>query len=77
MNISKIKNLAAVVAALGFLLLLTELDGGPWAGTFIGAALFMLGALAALRTQKIISARRLQKSRERDHKDSKQIDRVA
>ncbi|MBR2964397.1 MAG: hypothetical protein IKC53_09360 [Lentisphaeria bacterium] len=45
----KIRNLAAGIAFLGFLLTLTELHGGPWAGTYLGAALFILGALAALR----------------------------
>lgn len=45
----KIRNLAAGIAFLGFLLTLTEYHGGPWAGTFLGAALFILGALAALR----------------------------
>ena len=49
MRKTKIRNLAAGIAFLGFLLTLTECNGGPWAGTFIGAALFMLGALAALR----------------------------
>lgn len=49
MRKTKIRNLAAGIAALGFLLMLTELNGGPWAGTFLGAALFILGALAALR----------------------------
>ena len=51
MRKSKIKNLAAAVAALGFLLLLTERGGLPWAGNYIGAALLILGTLAALRTQ--------------------------
>ena len=45
----KIRNLAAGIAFLGFLLTLTEYHGGPWAGTFLGAALFILGALAARR----------------------------
>ena len=53
MRKSKIKNLAAAVAALGFLLLLTERGGLPWAGTYIGAALLILGALAALNIHKI------------------------
>ena len=48
-----IKKISAAVAALGFLLMLTELHGGPWAGTFIGAALLILGALAALNAEKI------------------------
>ena len=45
----KIRNLAAGISFLGFMLTLTELHGGPWAGTYLGAALFILGALAALR----------------------------
>lgn len=49
MRKTKIRNLAAGTAFLGFLLTLTEFHGGPWAGTFLGAALFILGALAALR----------------------------
>lgn len=48
MRKTKIKNLAAALAALGFLLTLTELHGGPWAGTYIGLAMLTLGALAAL-----------------------------
>lgn len=47
-----IKNISVAVAALGFLLTLTELRGGPWAGTFIGAALLILGALASLNAKK-------------------------
>ena len=47
----KRKNLAAAVAVLGFLLMLTERGGMPWAGNYIGAALLILGTLAALRTQ--------------------------
>lgn len=45
----KIKNAAAALAALGFLLTLTEYHGGAWAGTFIGAAMMICGALAILR----------------------------
>lgn len=48
-----VKKISAAVAALGFLLMLTELHGGPWAGTFIGAALLVCGALAALNAKKI------------------------
>lgn len=48
-----IKKISVAVAALGFLLTLTELHGGPWAGTFIGAALLILGALASLNAKKI------------------------
>ena len=48
-----IKKISAAVASLGFLLTLTELHGGPWAGTYIGAALLILGALAALNAGKI------------------------
>lgn len=54
MRKTKIRNLAAGTAFLGFLLTLTELHGGPWAGTYIGAALLILGALAALNTRKIL-----------------------
>lgn len=49
MRKTKIRNLAAGIAFLGFLLLLTERGGLPWAGTYIGAVLLILGALAALR----------------------------
>lgn len=41
----------AALAFVGFLLTLTEKNGGIWAGTFIGAALLICGALALLRTQ--------------------------
>lgn len=41
----------AALAFVGFLLMLTEKDGGAWAGTFIGAAMFLCGALAILRTK--------------------------
>lgn len=53
MRKTKIRNLAAGIAFLGFLLMLTELRGGPWAGTFIGAAMMILGALAALNIHKV------------------------
>ena len=48
-----VKKISVAVAALGFMLTLTERGGGPWAGTFIGAALLILGALAALNAGKI------------------------
>lgn len=48
-----IKKASIAIAILGFLLTLTELHGGPWAGTFIGAALFICGALVALNAKKI------------------------
>lgn len=51
MKQSEIKNAAAALAALGFLLTLTEYHGGAWAGTFIGAAMMICGALAILRTK--------------------------
>lgn len=44
-------NALAALAFMGFLLTLTEFDGGPWAGTFIGAAMLICGALALLRTK--------------------------
>lgn len=47
----KIKNAAAALAFVGFLLTLTEFHGGPWAGTFIGAAMMICGAMAILRTK--------------------------
>lgn len=72
MRKSKIKNLSAAVAALGFLLLLTELDGGPWAGTYVGAALLILGAVGALRGPEIFSALRLQFRNDRDYKSRTQ-----
>ncbi|MBO5918701.1 MAG: hypothetical protein J6Q14_08055 [Oscillospiraceae bacterium] len=49
MRKTKIRNLAAGIAFLGFLLTLTEYHGGAWAGTFIGAAMMICGALAILR----------------------------
>lgn len=49
----RFRKIFVVMAALGFLLLLTELDDGPWAGTYLGAALLILGALAALNAKKI------------------------
>lgn len=67
MRKSKIKNLFAAVAAFGFLLLLTERNGGPWAGTFIGASLLFLGAVGAFRGPEIISALRLQFRNDRDY----------
>ena len=44
-----IKRIALAVAAIGILLALTEKGGGPWAGTFIGIALFAFGILVARR----------------------------
>ena len=75
MRKSKIKNISAAVAALGFLLLLTELDGGPWAGTYFGAALLILGAVGALRGPEIFSGRRLQSGLYRDYKGRTKIER--
>jgi len=75
MRTSKIKNLAAGIAFLGFLLLLTELDGGPWAGTYFGAALLILGAVGALRGPEIFSGRRLQSVLYRDYKSRTKIER--
>lgn len=56
MKSSKIRNLFAALAFLGFLLALTEQNGGPWAGTYVGAALLILGAAGALRTAYKINA---------------------
>ena len=42
---------AETVAMLGFLLTLTELSGGPWAGTYAGAATLVLSFLCAVRTR--------------------------
>lgn len=53
MRKTKIRNLAAGIAFLGFMLTLTEYHDGPWAGAFIGAAMMILGALAALNMHKI------------------------
>ena len=44
-------NAFAALAFMGFLLTLTEFHGGPWAGSFIGAAMLICGALALLRTK--------------------------
>lgn len=71
----KIRNLAAGIAFLGFLLLLTELDGGPWAGTYFGAALLILGAVGALRGPEILSGLRLQSGLYRDYKSRTKIER--
>lgn len=49
MRKTKIRNLAAGIAFLGFMLTLTERVGLPWVGTYIGAGILILGALAALR----------------------------
>lgn len=38
----------AAVASFGFLLMLTERNGGAWAGTFIGAAALAVGAFVFL-----------------------------
>ena len=46
------KKLFIAVALVGFLLMLTERDGGPWSGTVIGAAMMCVGALAALRAAR-------------------------
>ena len=46
------KKLLIAVALVGFFLMLTERDGGPWAGTVIGAAMMCVGALAALRAAR-------------------------
>ena len=48
-NLKRRFHLACGIAFLGFLLMLTELHGGPWAGTYIGGAMLILGALATLR----------------------------
>ena len=40
------KILAAFLMGFGFLLMLTEYHGGPWAGTFLGLAMFAAGAVA-------------------------------
>lgn len=46
------KKLAVAVALAGFFLMLTERDGGPWAGTVIGTVMVCVGALAALRAER-------------------------
>lgn len=38
------KILAAFLMGFGFLLMLTEFHGGPWAGTFLGLLMFAAGA---------------------------------
>lgn len=48
----RIKKLFASIAFLGFILMLTELNGGPWSGTYIGLAMFILGSTAALRIKR-------------------------
>lgn len=53
MRKTKIRNLAAGISFLGFMLMLTERGGLPWAGTYIGLAMLILGALAALNIHKI------------------------
>lgn len=71
----KIRNLAAGISFLGFLLMLTEYHGGPWAGTYFGAALLILGAVGALRGPEIFSGRRLQSVLYRDYKSRTKIER--
>lgn len=44
----------AAIAFAGFLLTLTEKDGGVWAGTFVGAAAFLAGAVALLRAKILL-----------------------
>ena len=43
------KKLLIAVALAGFLLMLTERDGGPWAGSVIGAAMMCVGVLVVLQ----------------------------
>ena len=42
------KKLFAVMALVGIFLMLTERNGSPWAGTFIGTAMFAVGTLMLL-----------------------------
>ena len=38
------KIIAAFMMVFGFVLMLTEFHGGPWAGTFLGLLMFAAGA---------------------------------
>ena len=75
MSISKIKNRSAALAAFGFLLMLIEYRGGPWAGTYIGLILLILGAVGALRGPEIFSSLRLQFRNDRDYIGRTKIER--
>ena len=37
--------LMSAAAVAGFLLMMTEVNGSPWAGTYIGAAIFAAAAI--------------------------------
>ena len=50
-NLKRRFHLACGIAFLGFLLTLTEYHGGPWAGTYAGAAALVLSFLYAVRTR--------------------------
>lgn len=53
------KILAAFLMGIGFLLMLTERQGGPWAGTLLGLAMFAAGAAGLYCGAKKIFPRRL------------------
>lgn len=53
MTVKTIRRISAVIAALGFLLMLTEtVSGGPWIGNFIGVAMLIVGTEVFRRTSK-------------------------
>lgn len=53
------KFLAAFFMGFGFLLMLTEYHGGPWAGTILGLAMFAAGTASLFCGAKKIFSRRL------------------
>ena len=44
--------ICAAIAFTGFLLMLTEKNGGIWAGTFAGFVLLTIGAVVLLRAKR-------------------------
>ncbi len=53
MTTKTIRRISAVIAAMGFLFMLTEKAGGPWAGTFIGLAMFCAGVAILKRFKEV------------------------
>lgn len=46
------RKISAASAIIGFALMVTDYNGGPWVGTFVGLALFVAGAATFLRGWK-------------------------
>ena len=58
-NWRRVDYVLAAVAFVGFLLTLTEKDGGAWAGTFVGTAMLLAGAVPLLRAKIILKRRNI------------------